>query len=81
MKNAAVWLQHHCSVGTTAGAAGAAVLQVLCPRGTSFPPGVVEGAAAAAGLQLRTGCNCNPGVCLQNLGITPEEVSCYVWLL
>uniref|UniRef100_A0A383VTC1 Aminotransferase class V domain-containing protein n=1 Tax=Tetradesmus obliquus TaxID=3088 RepID=A0A383VTC1_TETOB len=47
--------------------------QVLCPRGSPIPPGVVEGAAAAAGLQLRTGCNCNPGVCLPNLGITPEE--------
>jgi hypothetical protein len=52
-------------------------LQVLCPHGSPFPPGVVEAAAAAAGLQLRTGCNCNPGMCLQNLGITPQEVS---WL-
>lgn len=53
-------------------------MQVLCPRGSPIPPGVVEGAAAAAGLQLRTGCNCNPGVCLPNLGITPEEVSTLV---
>lgn len=47
--------------------------QVLCPRGNPIPPGVVEAAAMAAGLHLRTGCNCNPGRCLSNLGITPDE--------
>lgn len=47
--------------------------QVLCPHGSPVPPGVVEDAATKAGLQLRSGCNCNPGICLPNLGLTPED--------
>lgn len=48
--------------------------QVLTAEGDRLPGQLVEAAATAAGLHLRTGCNCNPGRCLANLGITPEEV-------
>lgn len=34
----------------------------------------VEVTAGAAGVQLRSGCHCNPGLCLRDLGILPEEV-------
>uniref|UniRef100_A0A383VH74 Aminotransferase class V domain-containing protein n=1 Tax=Tetradesmus obliquus TaxID=3088 RepID=A0A383VH74_TETOB len=47
--------------------------QVVTPDGDRLPGMLVEAAATAAGLHLRTGCNCNPGRCLANLGITPEE--------
>jgi len=47
--------------------------QVLTSSGDRLPGRLVEAAATAAGLHLRTGCNCNPGRCLPNLGITPEE--------
>eukprot|EP00879_Flechtneria_rotunda_P008156 GHRR01008543.1.p2 GENE.GHRR01008543.1~~GHRR01008543.1.p2 ORF type:complete len:328 (+),score=138.53 GHRR01008543.1:2759-3742(+) len=47
--------------------------QVLTPEGERLPGALVEAAATAAGLHIRTGCNCNPGVCLPNLGIRPEE--------
>lgn len=49
-------------------------VQVLTAGGDRLPGRLVEAAATAAGLHLRTGCNCNPGRCLPNLGITPEEV-------
>jgi len=47
--------------------------QVLTSSGDRLPGRLVEAAATAAGLHLRTGCNCNPGRCLPNLGITPDE--------
>jgi hypothetical protein len=50
------------------------LLQVLTPEGDRVPGSLVEAAASAAGLHLRSGCNCNPGRCMANLGIRPEEV-------
>ena len=48
--------------------------QLLTPLGERVPAVLLAEAATAAGLHVRTGCNCNPGRCLDNLGITPEEV-------
>lgn len=40
----------------------------------------VQADATAAGLHVRVGCDCNPGMCLLRLGITPEEVrAAAVW--
>jgi hypothetical protein len=50
------------------------LLQVLTPEGDRVPGSLVEAAASAAGLHLRSGCNCNPGRCMANLDIRPEEV-------
>lgn len=44
------------------------------PNGSVVPVAEVELSAAAAGVHLRTGCHCNPGQCLLDLGIHPEEV-------
>ncbi|KAF6265693.1 pyridoxal phosphate-dependent transferase [Scenedesmus sp. NREL 46B-D3] len=46
---------------------------VLQPDGAATSQVVVEEAAFDAGLAIRTGCMCNPGQCLFNLGIKPEE--------
>lgn len=48
---------------------------VHAPNGSVVPAEEVELAAAAAGIHLRTGCHCNPGQCLLDLGIEPQEVS------
>ncbi|WIA16844.1 hypothetical protein OEZ85_013779 [Tetradesmus obliquus] len=47
--------------------------QVLTPEGDRVPGSLVDAAASAAGLHLRSGCNCNPGRCMANLGITPQQ--------
>uniref|UniRef100_A0A383WHU1 Aminotransferase class V domain-containing protein n=1 Tax=Tetradesmus obliquus TaxID=3088 RepID=A0A383WHU1_TETOB len=46
---------------------------VHAPNGSVVPAEEVELAAAAAGIHLRTGCHCNPGQCLLDLGIEPQE--------
>jgi selenocysteine lyase/cysteine desulfurase len=56
---------------------------VHAPNGSVVPAEEVEVVAAAAGVHLRTGCHCNPGQCLLDLGIEPQEVRCYsvIWRL
>ena len=49
-------------------------LNVLDPHGATVGYRLVEDAAAAAGIHLRAGCECNPGACFANLGVTPQEV-------
>jgi molybdenum cofactor sulfurtransferase len=46
---------------------------VHSPNGSVVPAEDVEMEAAAAGVHLRTGCHCNPGQCLKDLGIQPQE--------
>lgn len=47
---------------------------VLRPDGSGVAAVQVQDDASAAGLHLRAGCHCNPGQCLFDLGIKPEEV-------
>ncbi len=47
---------------------------VLRANGSAHAAPQVQSDASDAGLHLRAGCHCNPGQCLFDLGITPEEV-------
>jgi len=49
-------------------------LNVLNPAGEVVGYHTVETAATAAGIHLRVGCECNPGACFGNLGISDFEV-------
>ncbi|KAI8471068.1 MAG: pyridoxal phosphate-dependent transferase [Monoraphidium minutum] len=46
---------------------------VLQPNGSALAAPRVQADAAAAGLHIRAGCVCNPGICHHRLGIRPEE--------
>jgi molybdenum cofactor sulfurtransferase len=54
---------------------------VHAANGSVVPAEEVEVVAAGAGVHLRTGCHCNPGQCLKDLGIEPQEVSCGLKLI
>jgi len=47
---------------------------VLRANGSALAAPQVQKDASDAGLHLRAGCHCNPGQCLFDLGILPEEV-------
>ncbi|KAI8463606.1 MAG: pyridoxal phosphate-dependent transferase [Monoraphidium minutum] len=46
---------------------------VTAANGSAVAAPKVQSDAGAVRLHLRAGCDCNPGQCLFNLGITPEE--------
>ena len=48
--------------------------QVLQPDGKPVSYSKVEQTAAASGIDLRSGCMCNPGACYEALGLKAEEV-------
>ncbi|WIA18344.1 hypothetical protein OEZ85_009809 [Tetradesmus obliquus] len=48
--------------------------QVLQPDGSPLSFSRVERQAAAAGIDLRSGCVCNPGACYDSLGLSAGEV-------
>lgn len=70
------------AAATDPNTSGAAQLQqgsilnfsVLRPDGSAISYSQVESDALAAGLQLRSGCMCNPGACYDALGLTAPEV-------
>lgn len=52
----------------------APVLQILKPDGSVFSYLLVQRELSNAGIYVRAGCTCNPGVCYNHTGVTEEEV-------
>ncbi|MER5636736.1 aminotransferase class V-fold PLP-dependent enzyme [Kitasatospora sp. NPDC002227] len=48
---------------------------LLRPDGTPLDERLAQAATAAAGISVRTGCFCNPGVTEQDNGLTPDRVA------